>query len=326
VPRVRYARLGLAPAALPALLTLGSLTLALAACAGTGARAERMALSLPIAGRPWAPAPGEARPDTSASLGRPNGGALLDALQMPVGDAWQVMAAAHAWATRETIDALIAAIVAVDERFAPSHRLAIGDMSREFGGPFYPHRSHQSGRDVDLGYYYLPAARGTWYVTASAATLDVARSWALVAALIDSGMVEYIFIDRQVQQLLREHARARGVEREQLELVFQPSPRRDTLIRHARGHATHMHVRFHNPVAEERGRAIYRRLAARALIGAHGYMTEHRASAGDDLASLASRYRVPVRSIALANRLREPELLPGHVYRIPRRGRLLAPN
>ena len=40
---------------------------------------------------------------------------------------------------------------AVRARFPTVHTLAIGDLSVKQGGAITQHRSHQSGRDVDIG-------------------------------------------------------------------------------------------------------------------------------------------------------------------------------
>lgn len=40
-------------------------------------------------------------------------------------------------------------------RESPGSVLLIGDLSREDGGPLAGHRSHQSGRDADVGFFVL---------------------------------------------------------------------------------------------------------------------------------------------------------------------------
>lgn len=186
----------------------------------------------------------------SVSLGRPNGGALFGAVRMPEGPHWQIVDPHHAWATRETVDYLVKAITAAHEA-APGEPLFIGHLSRKEGGRLWPHASHQSGRDVDLGYYYLPGTRGGWYQRAAKVNLDRKRTWALLRALIVHTDVEHIFISRGVQRLLREHALSIGEDADWLQSIFDhrsvhPAP----LVRNVMGHTTHMHVRFFNPQAQ----------------------------------------------------------------------------
>src|SRR5437764_593142 len=81
------------------------------------------------------------------------------------------------------------------------------------------HASHQSGRDADLGYYYKPGYQA-WYQPASVYTMDRARSWAFVRALVTETDVEAIFIDMRVQRLLYEYALSAGEDRAWLDGLF----------------------------------------------------------------------------------------------------------
>src|SRR5690606_1872403 len=145
------------------------------------------------------------------------------------------------------------------------------------------HRSHQSGRDVDLGYYYLDGPR--WYAPAVAENLDRPRTWALLMGLLTQGNVEYIFITRNVQELLLEHARSIDVDEAWLAELFDAAapppaskPRKaaqsakagrrappapaapQPVIRHRWGHHTHLHVRFFSDAACETGRRTFQLL------------------------------------------------------------------
>ena len=212
-----------------------------------------------------------AEPDAlgSVSLGRPNGGALFGAVRMPEGDLWTIVDTRHAWATQETVDYLVRAIRAADRRSGGGDKLFVGQLSRRSGGRLWPHASHQSGRDVDLGYYYLPGTRGGWYQQAAKVNLDCARTWALLRAMVVHTDVEHIFISRSVQKLLKQHALDVGEDPEWLASIFSygsahPAP----LIRNAMGHATHMHVRFFNPRAQHLGLHAHQVLAAKTRHGA----------------------------------------------------------
>lgn len=259
----------------------------------------------------------------SVSLGRPNAGALVDAVQMPEDPRWELVVPQHAWATQETVTAIARAVETVHEVHDDAHPLHIGDLSRRFGGPLYPHRSHQSGRDVDLGYYYQPD-KAAWYQRASARTLDTPRTWTLVRALITRSDVEYIFIDRAVQKLLHEYALSIGEDREWLATVMQyKSIQPGAIVRHTWGHATHMHVRFYSPEAQKRGQALYEEMTNKRLVGRRRHVSEHVVEADDTLTDLAVGYGTPAHRIARANRLRQNELEPGTVLKIPRRGRVV---
>jgi len=259
----------------------------------------------------------------SVSLGRPNAGALTRAVKMPEDPRWEIVVPQHAWGTQETVDGIARAVASVHEVHGDAHPLHVGELSRRFGGPLYPHRSHQSGRDVDLGYYYLPG-KAAWYQRASKHTLDVARTWTLVRALITESDVEYIFIDRSVQKLLREHALSLGEDKEWLATVFQyKSIQPGAIVRHTWGHATHMHVRFYSPKAQKRGQDLYAEMTDKHLLGMRKHISEHVVKEGDTLTDLALGYGTPVHRIVRANHLRGNELEPGTVLKIPRRGRVV---
>ncbi|RLB54055.1 MAG: murein endopeptidase, partial [Deltaproteobacteria bacterium] len=97
------------------------------------------------------------------------------------------------------------------------------------------------------------------------------------------------------------------------------------LIRHAKGHKTHIHVRFYNPVAQELGRRAYPILVAQDRIKPHTYFTRYRARKGDMLGRLANRFGCTVKAIQRANRLRSTRIRAGRTYLIPRKGKVAAP-
>lgn len=211
----------------------------------------------------------------SMSVGSPSRGALVNAVQFPESELWIMVDPDHAWATRESIAFTEHAITRVNDEFPDSPPLFVGDFSARRGGKLKPHKSHQSGRDVDLGYYYL--GEQVWYRRANAKNLDRARTWSLVRTLITETRVEYIFIDRSIQPLLEEYALAHGEDPQWLSRVFRGAPgRRDSIVRHRFGHATHLHVRFENPTAELTARRSYRWLQEAGLVAGGGYYGEPR--------------------------------------------------
>lgn len=198
----------------------------------------------------------------SMSIGRPNRGALYNAIQMPESPLWRVAEPEHAWGTDESVASIVRAVSQVNERFAGTPELYIGHISSRRGGYLRPHRSHQSGRDADIGYYY--SSGPGWYARANAKNLDRVRTWALVKAFATDPNVEGIFIDRSVQTLLREYALKAGEDAAFLDGIFESRAHRDRLIRHEWGHVTHLHVRFRCPIAEDAGVRAGRTVASLA--------------------------------------------------------------
>jgi murein endopeptidase len=183
------------------------------------------------------------------SIGDPNRGVLRNSVQFPAGPYWRRNDPDRAWGTAETIQFMIHAIERVNEEYPETPVLYLGDLSEEKGGSLKRHKSHQSGRDVDVGYYYSDYME--WYRRATAKNLDRPRTWLLIRTLLADSPVEYIFMDTSIQKLLRQEALAQGEDPVWLSRVFDGNPgRNDSIIRHRRGHAGHFHVRFDNPIAE----------------------------------------------------------------------------
>lgn len=87
-----------------------------------------------------------------------------------------------------------------------THKLVVGDLSKEHGGRIRPHRVHQSGRDIDLGFFLSGDARPNLFVPVSAKNLDFERTLALIDAIAADDTAQYVFINRRVQKLLYDYA------------------------------------------------------------------------------------------------------------------------
>jgi murein endopeptidase len=255
----------------------------------------------------------------SMSLGPPNNGALKNGVAMPEDPRWVVVDKSHAYGTQETVDALARVMSSVSAQFEDTKPLHIGHISGPNGGTLAPHLSHQTGRDVDLAYYYTNGA--TWYQRATAENLDVVRTWALVRALVVDTDVEFILIDSSIQTLLRAHAELAGEDPAWLLDLFRGTRGKNSpLIRHVKGHATHLHVRFRNPIAEETARRCYSLLVSEGKLKPPTYYTQHVAKKGDSLLKLAAQYGTTVKAIQRANGLRSSKIFAKKVYKIPRSG------
>ncbi len=259
----------------------------------------------------------------SLSMGRPNAGALINGVPFPEGERWEVLDSTRAFATQETIDYLIAAIDEVNRQFPGAHKLVVGHLSRQHGGPIRPHRSHQSGRDIDTGYYYVPE-KAEWYRPATAGTLDLNRTWAFIRALLTQTDVEMILVDIRVQKLIKEHALAVGEDPEWLNGIFQYRNRGGSpIIKHAYGHRTHIHIRFFNPKAQRLGQRVYDALAARKLIRPKHFTVAYRARPGDSVAELAAKAGTSAAAIQRLNAIgADGHFEAGKTYYVPVRGQV----
>lgn len=181
----------------------------------------------------------------SVSRGTPQQGRLLHGEQLPQGPGYHVRSSRKAWGTNATITRLIAAFRTMDQRF-PGRVLAVGDLSREGGGYFPPHASHQNGRDVDVAFYVRKVKVLQGFRRVSPRTLDAERTWAFIEALLKGGGVQYMFIDYSLQKPLYEAARAAGWSKSKLREVFQYPRARGSgaIVMHEKGHSDHVHIRF----------------------------------------------------------------------------------
>jgi murein endopeptidase len=260
----------------------------------------------------------------SMSIGYTNAGALYNAVQMPRGDKWSVVDPDHAWGTRETVDFLVHCLNEVEQRFPGAEPMYIGHISGKRGGHLAPHVSHQAGRDVDVSYYYLPG-QARWYSRATDTNLDLPRTWAFVKTLVIDTDVELILMDRSVQKLVRDYAVTHGEDKRWVNELFDGGSL-PPLIRHAKGHATHIHVRFYNPVAQETGRRAYALLMRHRVIQPAVYFVRYKAKQGDTLSQIARKYGVTEKAIQEANGMKNSNVRATREYKIPRRGGVVAPR
>jgi murein endopeptidase len=252
----------------------------------------------------------------SMSLGSANAGALLNGVQATATPLYEPVSPTGAWATQETLDFLERALRKVHEQYPATPPLALGDISGKHGGPSRPHISHQSGRDVDIAYFYNDGAR--WYARGTAKNLDLARNWAFVRALITETDVDLILIDHSIQLLLEQYALEQGEDREWLSGIFRGAPGQlRPIIRHAPGHATHIHIRFFNPIAQETARRCHALLIEAKLTSAPQSFISHKVKKNETLGMIARKYGVSVPRLRAANGLKKSLIREKSVLRVP---------
>lgn len=202
-------------------------------------------------------------PGLSGSVGTPQAGVLTHGVELPVrgpGFRRYRPRSPNYWGNPRLIAGITHAAQVVDRAYPGTAPLLVGDLSARRGGKIPGHRSHQSGRDIDLLFYVttpsgasihspgfvpldsdglgqVPGADEPTYVR-----LDVERNWLLVKTLIelDALRVQWLFASRDVEALLIEYALARG---EPLELVWRAAT---VLLQpgDSSPHADHFHMRI----------------------------------------------------------------------------------
>ncbi len=177
---------------------------------------------------------------------------LRGAERLPSGDGYRIRRPQRAFGAPHVVEHLRDTITIVRALYPSVHTLAIGDLSAESGGKLANHVSHQTGVDVDVGFYFhvMPEGYPDRFVAANA-DLDLEATWALLTAFartshLDDG-VQMIFLDYDVQARLHSWARKRGTPDDQLASLLQYPRGKDSLtalVRHWPHHADHLHVRF----------------------------------------------------------------------------------
>jgi len=208
-------------------------------------------------------------PASSTSCGYANRGALAEGVPLPVSgtgytipNPWRLRE--RRFGTDELVTLLKDAAAQVASQY-PGAVLGIADLSQEGGGALSGHRSHQSGRDVDLIYYAVDetgapiepdesmpyytrtglayyARSPSWNKNIRKRYFDVARNWALVKALLTSEEigVEQLFVSNRIERWLIAYARSIG-EPESLVHAAQLALRRPS---RGENHNDHLHLRI----------------------------------------------------------------------------------
>lgn len=247
----------------------------------------------------------------SVSVGLAEAGRLINGVQLKGSDHVEVVTPENAWGTSETIDYLTAVADAVAEAVPGSPPLRVNHIGKREGGYLKPHFSHQSGRDVDLGFYYLPGTDlRTLGGKSRIASMDLEANWALVKTLAEKADVQVVLLDRKVQAALLQYAREQGEDEALLTRIF------GGLVQHARRHKDHFHVRFFSPRAQELGRRVQPLLAKRPDEN----KVVHRVRPGETLGHLALRYGSTVKLIQRASGLAGTLLSVGRTLVVPLRG------
>jgi murein endopeptidase len=181
----------------------------------------------------------------AVGVGSPWDGRLINGVQIPAGAGWRRKLMPSSYGTTHAVESLVTALQAFHATSGYERELQLGSMSWPHGGPMAGHRSHQTGRDLDIR---LPLwARYSSRASIKPRRVDYQALWKLVVALADTGEVAIVFLDHELQRRLYKAATKLGVDEATLRRMIQ-WPRGRTahagLVRHEDGHQEHIHVRF----------------------------------------------------------------------------------
>lgn len=203
--------------------------------------------------------PSSLTPQFQGSVGVPHAGFLTNGVELPKqgkGYVWRSKADHHYGLPRTVAIVREAAAVVASER-PNTPPLYVGEISAKGGGALMPkHRSHRTGRDVDLMFMMstpsgAPIA-GDDFVKFGPDGLgvdpdgkfvrfDVDRQWRLVRALVtsDKAHVQWLFIARPLEAMLVEHAIAMGEPTSVVSIAEQVMQQPGDSL----PHDDHMHMR-----------------------------------------------------------------------------------
>jgi murein endopeptidase len=168
------------------------------------------------------------------SVGRPNRGRLRNGVPLPHSEHYKVRVPYQGYGTSLTVRDVQRAIAGFRSETGFDDPIVIGALSRRTGRRLRPHKSHQSGRDVDVR---LPAMPFTEGHTLESHEVDWHAAYALIDAFVRTGDVGVIFLERKFYRRLRRAAERLGADDERISHVLGH-------LRHAKGHTGHFHVRF----------------------------------------------------------------------------------
>jgi murein endopeptidase/LysM repeat protein len=179
------------------------------------------------------------------SVGRVASGTLEFGQHLGDGPGYRLRFPRNAYGVEGMLKTLKTCAKRVKDTLPGSHDILIGDLSRPGGGRFPPHQGHQSGREADVGYYLASMQQNATLHRVEAQDVDVPRTWALMKCFLAADEVVRMYIDRKIQVRMVEWLRGRRViGEEDIARLFEVVGGGDALIRHAKKHDTHIHVRF----------------------------------------------------------------------------------
>ena len=185
-------------------------------------------------------------PRGGLSVGRPDRGRLIEGVLLPDSPLYtRKQPTSGLWGSSHTIDQIHRAFAGFRHNYGFTGVVVIGAISRQRGGRFSPHVSHQSGRDIDIRLPLWPSLSSRH--TPGEYEIDWFATWGLIKSFIDTGEATTIFLDVSRHRALYEAARTMGETPQSLETVIKwPSWNGDSapFIRHSKGHDTHIHVRI----------------------------------------------------------------------------------
>jgi len=157
---------------------------------------------------------------------------------------------ARAFGTDALLGLLVDATARVAAAWPEADPVLVGDLSLPQGGPFPPHKMHDTGRSADLGLFtgdgQQPPPGG--FLPVAPEDLDLPRTWTLMESLLSTGRVRFLLLDQaHIDRLVAWLREDRWLDEDEIERIF-PDPSTpglwayEGIVRHASDHKDHVHV------------------------------------------------------------------------------------
>ncbi|EDM78066.1 LysM domain protein [Plesiocystis pacifica SIR-1] len=194
----------------------------------------------------------EVRED-AVSVGSPNNGSIENAIQFPRNDdLYKRRYPNIMWCGGHMAKHLQWAIASFRYNYEFEGEIVVADMSKKKGGHFPPHKSHQSGRDVDI---WLPTLKGVYKKNQlndrdyrpQSEEADWFALYGFLQALHETGEVHAVFLAYELHDRVYQAAKIMGATDEELDAMIaypRGEHHRKSLLQHSPGHTHHVHVRF----------------------------------------------------------------------------------
>lgn len=191
------------------------------------------------------PGPARAIPSGAYSIGSPNEGELVNAVSIPPGPGYVLRYPKSAFGTTHAVRSTVTALEWFRRTTTYKGTIKLGAMSRVNGTKLGHHKSHQSGRDLDVT---VPLREGIpTSLKPTRRRTDWLATYHLLQAFVSTGATTVIFLDYSAQKRVYRAAKKAGVPQRELEALLQYPRGRSAsrgIVRDEPGHDRHFHVRF----------------------------------------------------------------------------------
>ncbi len=198
---------------------------------------------------------------STESVGRPHAGSLKNGIHLdPDGDGLGrgYAVSKHRpdlWGTPELVTLIKSCGRTYRRYFSRKYRpIPIGDLSSRRGGPLKSHKSHQSGRDVDVGFMRKKPLSKGYFTNTSPRQMNMYAQWVVLKCFLDDPQTQMVFIERSRVRALKKYIkRIYKKRRSRLKkyLSYFPGGKRKAIYPD-KVHKSHMHVRIRCPKGDRR--------------------------------------------------------------------------